>query len=188
MNNAFRSDPIGNIRISIVELLNARLADAIDLKLCVKQAHWNVRGLGFMSLHELFDQIAGRLDKHADTLAERVVQLGSLASGTSHEVVELSSLPAYPTKATAQTEHLSALRHRLSVFAMLCRSAVDDMEAASDAVTADILTEIARSVEKDHWFVAAHLDQPPNLEGDDQFVTHSKTASDLVQFDAKLAS
>jgi len=44
-------------RAKIVELLNARLSDAIDLQTQCKQAHWNVKGPNFIALHKLFDQV-----------------------------------------------------------------------------------------------------------------------------------
>ena len=59
------------VRKRIAAILNARLADAIDLQLQAKQAHWNVKGPQFIALHELFDQVAsgrrrvGRLDRRA---------------------------------------------------------------------------------------------------------------------------
>ena len=45
-------------RTKVVALLNARLADAIDLTLQGKQAHWNVKGPQFIALHELFDKVS----------------------------------------------------------------------------------------------------------------------------------
>ena len=64
------------VRNEVIDLLNARLADAIDLKTQAKQAHWNVKGMQFMSLHELFDSVATHLDDQADMLAERITALG----------------------------------------------------------------------------------------------------------------
>ena len=37
-------------------IMNERLADAIDLHMQMKQAHWNVKGPSFIGLHELFDR------------------------------------------------------------------------------------------------------------------------------------
>lgn len=146
-----------NIRAAMIGLLNARLADAIDLKLAVKQAHWNVKGPSFIGLHELFDQIATRCDGHVDVIAERVVQLGGQALGTSQVVTKATALKPYPTDITAEGDHLEALRERLSAFAAASRAAIDEADEAGDADTADIMTGVSRAVDKDLWFVAAHL-------------------------------
>ena len=58
-------------RAELIELLNARLADVLDLTMQAKQAHWNVRGPDFFQLHELFDKIAEDAEGHADLIAER---------------------------------------------------------------------------------------------------------------------
>jgi starvation-inducible DNA-binding protein len=79
----FVADLGDNAIKSMITLLNARVADAIDLKLAVNQARWNIRGPGFIALHELFDQIATRVDDHADVMAERLIQLGGHAAGTT---------------------------------------------------------------------------------------------------------
>src|SRR5215470_6230038 len=69
-------------RTELCALLNRRLADAIDLQLQLKQAHWNVKGPHFIGLHELFDKIAEDVETYMDEIAERVVQLGGIAQGT----------------------------------------------------------------------------------------------------------
>ena len=69
-------------RRSAIEMLNEHLADAIDLHLQAKQAHWNIKGPNFVGLHELFDRIAAQADEYADLLAERAVALGGVARGT----------------------------------------------------------------------------------------------------------
>ena len=146
-----------NTQSSMIVLLNQHLVDAIDLKLALKQAHWNVQGPQFIALHELFDQVAARMDEHADTMAERVVQLGGTATGTSQCVAGTSSLPAYPAEATDQRVHLEALTERMTAFGKSCRQAIDEADGAGDADTADIMTGVSREVDKDAWFVGAHL-------------------------------
>jgi len=59
------------VRIQSVELLNHNLAAAIDLHAQVKQAHWNVRGPGFIAIHELFDRVSTEVEGFSDMLAER---------------------------------------------------------------------------------------------------------------------
>ena len=74
-----RNDLPANTRTKVIELLNARLADAIDLGAQTKHAHWNVKGPNFIALHELFDKVAESVEEHIDTLAERVTALGGTA-------------------------------------------------------------------------------------------------------------
>src|SRR5471030_2266687 len=83
-------------KVAIV-LLNARLADGIDLALLTKQAHWNIKGPQFIALHEMIDGFRTELDIHVDTIAERIVQLGGTALGTTQAVGATSTLKPYPT-------------------------------------------------------------------------------------------
>ena len=78
MNTPTWSSPIDlpdSVRLNMIPLLNQHLADAIDLGLQAKQAHWNVKGPQFVSLHGLFDEVAEILEELTDELAERVVEL-----------------------------------------------------------------------------------------------------------------
>jgi len=72
-------------RSSLITLLEARLADAIDLQTQMKQAHWNVKGPTFISLHELFDKVNEDVEEYVDLIAERAVQLGAEAHGTARQ-------------------------------------------------------------------------------------------------------
>ena len=84
-----------SIRVKVIELLNARLADAIDLQTQTKQSHWNVKGPTFIALHELFDKINEEVEDYVDDLAERAVQLGGVAEGTARMAAKRSSLGEY---------------------------------------------------------------------------------------------
>jgi starvation-inducible DNA-binding protein len=69
-------------RTELNALMNQRLADAVDLQMQLKQAHWNVKGPHFIGLHELFDRIDEAIESYVDLIAERIVQLGGIAEGT----------------------------------------------------------------------------------------------------------
>lgn len=96
-------------RETLIRLLNARLADAIDLLYQAKQAHWNVTGREFYALHELFEKISDELREHVDDIAERVAQLGGAAEGTIRMASERSSLPGYPRQLSGSAAHIDAL-------------------------------------------------------------------------------
>jgi starvation-inducible DNA-binding protein len=59
--------------------MNQRLADAVDIQMQMRQAHWNVRGPHFISLHELFEQIDEVVESYVDLIVERIVQLGGVS-------------------------------------------------------------------------------------------------------------
>lgn len=144
-------------RLEIIDLLNARLADAIDMKTQAKQAHWNIKGLHFFQLHELFDSIASHLDDQADLLAERATALGGIALGTSRLVAATSSIGEYDLNAVSGEQHVRALSNGLAQLANAARKAIDFSADRGDQGTADVFTEIVRAADKDLWFLEAHL-------------------------------
>ena len=152
-----RIDLSSKTRGRVVELLNARLADAVDLQLQAKQAHWNVKGPGFIALHELFDRIAGELGGHVDDMAERITALGGVAEGTVQAVAGRSRLDAYPLAIAEGRAHLEALATALARFGKSVRKAIDDSAKAGDADTSDLFTGVSRDVDKALWLVEAHL-------------------------------
>ncbi len=144
-------------RTKTAELCNARLADAIDLQTQCKQAHWNVKGPQFIALHELFDKINADVEEYVDTIAERVVQLGGHAEGTSRLVAKRSTLSEYAATGGKGRDHCDALSTALATFGKGCRAAIDHAEELKDKDTADVFTEISRGTDKWLWFVEAHL-------------------------------
>jgi len=152
-----RNDLPESARIKLVELLNARLADAIDLQTQCKQAHWNVKGPDFIALHKLFDEVNDAVEEYVDLIAERAVQLGGVADGTARVAAKRSSLPEYPVRGGDGREHVEALSAVLSAFGKLVRAEIDRSNELSDADTADLFTEVSRGVDKWLWFVEAHL-------------------------------
>ena len=144
-------------RTLLCELLNAHLADTFDLFSQVKQAHWNVKGKDFYQLHLLFDEIAAEMAEYVDMIAERCTSLGGYATGTVRMAAEGSSLTEYPTDAIVGMEHVAALVERMSVYAAKIRHAIDDTDKMGDPTTADMFTQISRTVDKRLWFLEAHI-------------------------------
>ena len=143
-------------RVQVIELLNQRLADSIDLQTQCKQAHWNVKGAAFIALHKLFDEINEDAEEYVDLIAERIVQLGGIAEGTVGVVAGRTSLVDYPLVLSKGSEHVAALSDALAAFGRTVRVGIEEMNELEDAGSADILTEISRGVDKWLWFVEAH--------------------------------
>ena len=144
-------------RYPLIELLNERLADTADLYSQIKQAHWNVKGLNFFQLHELFDQLAGEIFPFIDMIAERATALGGLAMGTVRMAAARSTLPEYPLEISDGPDHVEALSTVLADFGKKVRADIDVTDGLGDKDTADLLTGVSRSIDKLLWFVEAHI-------------------------------
>jgi starvation-inducible DNA-binding protein len=137
----------------VVEQLNARLADCIDLQTQTKQAHWNVKGPNFIALHELFDQINEDVEEYVDDIAERAVQLGGVAEGTARMAAKRSSLAEYLAMAVDGRSHIEALASALAAFGAAARKGIDQANELGELDTADLFTGISRGIDKWLWFV-----------------------------------
>ncbi len=143
-------------RSELNALMNRRLADAVDLQMQMKQAHWNVKGPSFIGLHELFDKIARSVESYVDMIAERIVQLGGIAEGTVRMAASRTRLPEYPLEIAEGMAHVEAVARALSTFGQEARATIDEANALGDADTADLFTEISRGIDQWLWFVEAH--------------------------------
>lgn len=155
LNPAKNSLP-ADTRKKVIEILNARVHDSIDLQYQVRTAHFNVKGPAFGSLHLLFETIYKAVDEYVDELAERAVQLGGTATSTIRIAAANSELPEYPVNTKAGLDHTALVSDRLALFGKLIRNNIDDCDDVGDKDTADLFTEISREIDKFTWMVEAH--------------------------------
>ncbi len=158
-NHETKNNLESNAKTAAIQLLNARVADCIDLSLMIKQAHWNLKGRSFIGIHLMLDGFRSEVSEFVDTMAERVVQLGGTALGTTQVVGEQSKLKPYPTDIYKIDDHLTALIERYSAAANAVRASIDEADEKGDADTADIFTEVSRGLDKNLWFLEAHMQE-----------------------------
>jgi starvation-inducible DNA-binding protein len=151
-----RNDLNDNAKKTSIGVLQGCLTDSIDLYNGTRQAHWNVKGPHFGALHTLFETFYTTLAEDIDLLAERLVQLGGTAMGTSQSVTGATRLPPYPTDLTAGMDHVRALVDRYAGVAKSLREGIGATDEAGDADTADVLTGISRNIDKALWMLEAH--------------------------------
>jgi len=152
-----RNDVPSNAKQVSINVLQGCLVDGIDLYNATRQAHWNVKGPHFGELHRLFEEFYTALATTSDDLAERIVQLGGTANGTTQVLEKSTRLPPYPTDLYAGMDHVKALADRYALVAKTLREGIDQTDEAGDADTADLLTEQSRATDKMLWMLEAHL-------------------------------
>jgi starvation-inducible DNA-binding protein len=162
---ATRHDLAGPTRAAMATLLGGCLVEAIALERHAKQAHWNVKGMHFRTLHALFDDVAEEAKAWSDLLAERLVALGGVADGRVETVAARSTLPALPEAAVTGQAWVAALADSLAAFGVMLRRAIDVAAAGGDVDTADVCTEVSRGADTRLWMVEAHGQDAPVSAG-----------------------
>ncbi|WP_131669790.1 DNA starvation/stationary phase protection protein Dps [Psychrobacter pygoscelis] len=156
MRERYASGLDDNTAKKMVDLLNANLANLIDLTLDGKQCHWNLQGSGFIGVHQLLDETTERLREVSDTIAERIVILGGEPNGLASRVAKDSVLDDYPTDITEVDQHVRELTSRYKTVAETLREAIETAGDVGDEDTADLFTEASRIIDKDAWFIGAN--------------------------------
>ena len=146
-------------RARIVETLNDRLADGLDLHSQIKVAHWNIKGPLFASLHPLFETFAVSLANHNDDIAERAVTLGGVAYGTARQAAKRSKLPDYPQDTVRDLDHVRLLAERIDKYVAGLRESRSLADELDDTDTEDMLTLFITEFEKHSWFLHATLEK-----------------------------
>lgn len=147
-----------DVKKTVVELLNVRLAEAFDMYSQAKFAHWNVKGLNFYQLHLLFDKIAEDVEGQIDEIAERITALGGVANGTVRQAAITSRLPEYKVESISGPDHLKALSAALAKYAKALRDASEEADEAGDAPTHDFFNQMIIDVEQHLYFLESHLE------------------------------
>jgi starvation-inducible DNA-binding protein len=143
-------------RKTVVKDLQATLVELIDLSLLGKQAHWNVVGPNFRSIHLQLDEIVDTARLASDRVAERIATIGDTPDGRAGSVAKSSGLPDFPAGQVPVTEAVQLVG--ATVDAMSERLTARILRLAdADPVSQDILIGTADELEKQAWMLRAQL-------------------------------
>jgi starvation-inducible DNA-binding protein len=152
-------------RSKSVKALQQLTVDLLALHSIYKEAHWDLTGPLFVSLHEYFQQQADFYLQQADLFAERVLHLGAYVDGRFSTVARTTRLAELPDGYLTDDHALKLLLDRVTVLQKAIYDLIGETEA-SDSPTANKLQDLAYSVDKNLWQLRAHLQQPSSRRGD----------------------
>ncbi|MEV0677245.1 DNA starvation/stationary phase protection protein [Actinosynnema sp. NPDC050436] len=135
---------------SVGTVLQATLVDLIDLSLVAKQAHWNVVGKNFRSVHLQLDELVTTARTYTDEVAERASALGISPNGKAKTVAASSGVPDFPDGWLKEDDVVAAVVTALAKLIERLRGRIDETDK-SDLVTQDLLIEITKQLEQAHW-------------------------------------
>ena len=148
------ADP--DITTAVAQFLAPVVTDLTALSIDGKQAHWHVRGANFQAVHELLDTIVDHARDFADTAAERVVALGLPIDARTQTVGAKATTPKMTAGFQQSDAVIGEVIAAIDATLVTVRTAVAEL-ADIDAVSQDVAIEIARGLEKDRWFLFAHV-------------------------------
>ena len=140
----------------VVSDLQATLVELIDLSLLGKQAHWNVVGPNFRSIHLQLDEIVDTARLSSDRVAERIATIGDVPDGRASSVAASSELPQFPDGQVPVTETVQRVGTTIDTMSGRLTERILRIGDA-DPVSQDILIGTADELEKQAWMLRAQL-------------------------------
>lgn len=121
-----------------------------------KQAHWNVRGSNFIAIHELLDSVVANAQGFADLAAERIVALGLPVDARLKTIADKVAATAVPAGFTPWQTEITAIVGDIDAVLVDVQAAIDGLDEI-DLTSQDVVISIKAGLEKDRWFLSAHL-------------------------------
>ena len=137
-------------RLEAAGILQRLLTDVVDLTLQAKQAHWNLHGPNFMSVHHQLDETAEFGREYSDRLAERCLALGAAAEGRAASVASDTDLDPFPEGRVEDKRAVTLIADRLRTLSEAGRSRLEELGHA-DPVSQNLVCELMEQVEKQLW-------------------------------------
>jgi starvation-inducible DNA-binding protein len=136
------------------DALQGALVDLVDLALQGKQAHWNLIGRNFRSLHLQLDEVVELARQHMDVVAERAIAIGVNPDGRAETVAKAAHTDQLPDGYLKDTAVVTAFTALLADIIKRFRQRIEATDEP-DPVTQDLLIAAAQDLEQQHWMFQA---------------------------------
>ena len=145
-----------DVASGVAQFLGPVVVDLQALAVDGKQAHWHVRGRNFIGVHELLDVVVAHAQAYADLAAERVIALGLPIDARIQTVASKTTTPALEPGFQQSDDTIAAVVASIDAALVTVRTAIEELDDI-DLTSQDVAIEIARGLEKDRWFLDAHI-------------------------------
>jgi len=145
-------------RLAVSTALAKLLADEFVLYTKTRNAHWNIEGPDFHSMHLFFEAQYEALDDMMDGVAERIRTIGHYAPATLKSFLQLTHLTE---KIESKNDSAGFIRELLedheSIIVYLRENINPFANTYSDAGSSDYITGLMEQHEKMAWMLRSHL-------------------------------
>ncbi|MDR6970339.1 DNA starvation/stationary phase protection protein [Leifsonia shinshuensis] len=147
-----------DVAAGVAQFLTPVVIDLTAIVVNGKQAHWHVRGANFIGVHELLDTIVDHAQEWADLAAERIVALGLPVDARLGTVAAKTTTGELTAGFRPSNETIAEVIAQLDAALAAVNTAVREL-AELDQTSQDVAIEIARGLDKDRWFLFAHISE-----------------------------
>ncbi len=145
-----------NARAAIAEALNQSLAETTVATMLAQNFHWNVTGMAFGPLHDLFQRIYEDHFVAQDDLAERIKALNAHATGNLAAMLKRSKVAEHDGKARAE-DMVAAMQGAEETLAATLAACGAEAAEQGDTLTEDLCIARGQVHEKFAWMLRSHL-------------------------------
>lgn len=137
---------------TVIDALQQSLVDLIALELQSKQAHWNIRGESFRSLHLALDVVVEEVRTLLDEAAERNAQLGGSPDGRPETVAATTILDPMDAGILEVGKAYVMMAEKVQQVADKVTEAIVPVDEI-DPVTGDLLINTASALNQQAWLL-----------------------------------
>ncbi|GAB3616911.1 DNA starvation/stationary phase protection protein Dps [Okibacterium endophyticum] len=145
-----------DVAAGVAQFLAPVVIDLTAIVVNGKQAHWHVRGANFVGVHELLDDVVAHAQGYADDAAERIVALGLPVDARLQTVAQKTTTEQLTAGFRQSDDTIAEVVAQIDAALVAVRTAIDELDEI-DQTSQDVAIEIARGLEKDRWFLVAHV-------------------------------
>lgn len=142
---------------NVTEGLTKVLANSYVLLLKKHNYHWNVKGVEFFSLHNLFEEQYNEQFEAVDVIAERIRTLGAVTIGSFKEYLEIAEIQEEKSGTVDSKKMLENLVQSEEKLLKIIEETRKLAEDSGDEVTVDLMISRTEQHQKNKWMLQASL-------------------------------